>query len=109
MSSTDPLSVASTLSTSAALRVSSSFFALAMGMGHLRPRASRTFSTMSSLPWSAVCARHRDRALVLPQLPLRGLLVAHTAGAEVGGDDLLVHVRRRRHAPAHGVHEGRFR
>ncbi|MNR68932.1 hypothetical protein D3C85_1938190 [compost metagenome] len=40
-SSTEPLSVATTARVSPGERVSSSFLALTMGMGHLRPFTSR--------------------------------------------------------------------
>src|SRR5262250_3428733 len=86
----EPLSVARTLRTSSAPRESSSFFALASGIGHFSPRASRTFSIGLSFRRSASRhARHRRCALVLPQLPFRGFLFGHAGRREVGGDDLL--------------------
>src|ERR1700737_249112 len=110
MSRTAPLSVARTLSTSSAPRDSSSFLALAMGMGHFRPRASRVFSTYALLIRSAARrSRQGRRALVLPQLPLRRLLAGHVRGREVGRDDLAVHLGRRLHGAAHGLDEGRLR
>src|SRR5262245_41522355 len=109
MSRIEPLSVARTLSTSPAASPSSSFFALARGIGHFNPRASRTFSIVSLLRRSASCrARHGRRTLVLAELPFRGFLLGHARRREVGGDDVLIHLGGRLHGLAHGLDERRL-